>query len=48
MTELIFSFIAAILTGIFIVLVGIERDIWEFIDNKHVLEETDYYEEDGK
>ena len=48
MTELIFSFIAAILTGIFIVLGGIERDIREFIDNKHVLEETDYYEEDGK
>ena len=37
-----------ILTGIFITLLGIERDIREFIDNKHVLEETDYYEEDGK
>lgn len=48
MMELIFSFIAAILTSIFIALVGIERDIREFIDNKHVLEETDYYKEDGK
>lgn len=39
--ELVFSFIAAMLAGICITLVGIERDLREILDNMHKFEEED-------
>ena len=37
--ELVFSLIAAMLVGICITLVGIERDLREILDNMHKFEE---------
>ena len=37
--ELVLSLIAAMSIGIFITLMGIERDLREFIDNMHEFEE---------
>ena len=37
--ELVFSFIAAMLAGICIILVGIERDLREILDNMYEFEE---------
>lgn len=39
--ELVFSFIAAMLAGICITLVGIERDLSEIIDGMYDFEEED-------
>ena len=39
--ELVFSLIAAMLVGIYIALVGIERDLREIIDNMYEFEEED-------
>ena len=39
--ELVFSLIAAMLVGICIALVGIERDLREIIDNMYGFEEED-------
>ena len=39
--ELVFSLIAAMLVGICIALVGIERDLREIIDNMYEFEEED-------
>lgn len=39
--ELVFSLIAAMLIGICIALVGIERDLREILDNMHKFEEED-------
>ena len=36
--ELVFSFIAAMLAGICIILMGIERDLRKFIDDMHDFE----------
>ena len=44
--ELVLSLIAAMSIGIFITLMGIERDLREFIDDMHELEENNYYKED--
>ena len=44
--ELVFSFIAAMLAGICIILMGIERDLREIIDNMYEFEENNYYKED--
>ena len=39
--ELILSLIAAMLIGICIILVGIERDLREILDNMHEFEKED-------
>ena len=39
--ELVFSFIAAMLAGICIILMGIERDLREILDNMYDFEEED-------
>lgn len=39
--ELVFSFIAAMLAGICIILMGIERDLREILDNMYEFEEED-------
>lgn len=39
--ELMLSLITAILIGICIILVGIERDLREILDNMHEFEEED-------
>ena len=44
--ELVFSFIAAMLAGIFATLVCIRDDIREFIDDMYEFEENDHYKED--
>ena len=37
--KLVFSFIAAMLAGICIILMGIERDLREFLDNMYEFDE---------
>ena len=44
--ELILSLIAAMLIGICITLVGIERDLREILDNMYEFEENNDYKED--
>lgn len=44
--ELVFSFIAAMLAGIIVALIGIERDLREIIDNMYDFEENNDYKED--
>ena len=39
--ELVFSFIAAMLAGICIILMGIERDLREILDNMYDFEEEE-------
>ena len=39
--DLVFSFIAAMLAGIFISLISIEKDLREILDNMHEFEEED-------
>ena len=39
--ELVLSLIAAMLIGIFIILMGIERDLREILDNMYEFEEED-------
>ena len=39
--ELVFSFIAAMLAGICIILMGIERDLRKFIDDMHEFEKEE-------
>ena len=39
--ELVFSFIAAMLAGICIILMGIARDLREFIDDMHEVEKEE-------
>ena len=39
--ELVFSFIAAMLAGICIILMGIERDLREILDSMYEFEEED-------
>ena len=39
--ELVFSFIAAMLAGICIILMGIERDLREILDNMYEFKEED-------
>lgn len=41
MMDLVLCFIAAMSIGIFIALIGIERDLMEIIDNMHKFEEED-------
>ena len=44
--ELMLSLIAAMLIGICITLVGIERDLREILDNMYEFEENNDYKED--
>ena len=44
--ELVLSLIAAMLAGIWIILMGIERDLREFIDDMYEFEENNDYKED--
>ena len=44
--ELVLSLIAAMLIGICITLVGIERDLREILDNMYEFEENNDYKED--
>ena len=39
--ELVLSFIAAMLAGIIVALIGIEKDLREIIDNMYEFEEED-------
>ena len=44
--ELVLSLIAAMLAGIWIILMGIERDLREFIDDMYEFEENNDYKGD--
>ena len=44
--ELVIIFIAAMLAGIWIILMGIERDLREILDNMYDFEENNYYKEE--
>ena len=44
--ELVLSLIAAMLAGIWIILMRIERDLREFIDDMYEFEENNDYKED--
>ena len=44
--ELVLSLIAAMMIGICITLVGIERDLREILDNMYEFEENNDYKED--
>lgn len=46
MMELMLSLIAAMSIGIFITLIGIERDLREFTDDMYEFEENNDYKED--
>lgn len=44
--ELVLSLIAAMLAGIWVILMSIERDLREFIDDMYEFEENNDYKED--